>query len=323
LVLFFLVNTEHALRHHNRPFITQEFVDSVNEKADTWQAHMNPGSSIDGATIQQIKGMLGALPGGPKLPLKTQFEIPHDQVPDTFNSITNWPQCSTMRDIRDQSACGSCWAFAAVEAMSDRICIFLNKNMSLSSAALTFCCPGCGFGCGGGFPDSAWDYWKSNGLVEEGCWPYPFASCDHHVPNSPNPCPSTEYSNKPCADKCDAKWTGPQWVSDFHKGKTAYSAQGEANIMAEITSNGPVETAFTVYADFLTYRSGVYHHTTGDELGGHAVKIMGWGVESGQKYWLVANSWNPKWGDMGFFKILRGTNECGIENNISAGLPAN
>lgn len=31
-----------------------------------------------------------------------------------------------MSTIRDQSACGSCWAFAAVEAMSDRACIKLN-----------------------------------------------------------------------------------------------------------------------------------------------------------------------------------------------------
>ena len=31
-----------------------------------------------------------------------------------------------------------------------------------------------------------------------------------------------------------------------------------------------------VYADFMTYKSGVYKHTTGDYLGGHAIKIIGW-----------------------------------------------
>jgi len=323
LILFFFNVPSDALRHHSgSPYITQDFVDSVNEKAVTWEAHLNTGSAIAGATIEEIKGMLGVIPGGPTLPVKTVFELSPVQVPDSFNSIDYWPHCSTMRDIRDQSACGSCWAFAAVEAISDRMCIFLNKNISLSSAALTFCCDGCGFGCGGGFPEAAWQYWNDNGLVEEGCWPYPFASCDHHVPNSKNPCPSSEYSNKPCANKCNTEWVGPQWTSDLHKGKTAYSAKGEQNIMAEIAANGPVETAFTVYADFLTYKSGVYHHTTGDALGGHAVKILGWGVENNQKYWLVANSWNPTWGDEGYFKILKGTNECGIEGSISAGLPS-
>jgi cathepsin B len=82
---------------------------------------------------------------------------------------------------------------------------------------------------------------------------------------------------------------------------------------------GPVSAAFTVYNDFLTYESGVYVHTSGSALGGHAVKIFGWGVEDGTPYWSVANSWNPTWGDGGTFKILRGKNECGIEGQITAG----
>jgi len=86
-------------------------------------------------------------------------------------------------------------------------------------------------------------------------------------------------------------------------------------------TNGPVEAAFDVYEDFLTYKKGVYQYTTGDYLGGHAVKILGWGVEDSTPYWLVANSWNEGWGDQGFFKILRGSNECGIEGGCVAGLP--
>lgn len=44
---------------------------------------------------------------------------------------------------------------------------------------------------------------------------------------------------------------------------------------------------------------GVYKHVAGSALGGHAVKMMGWGVDNGTPYWLVANSWNPDWGDKG------------------------
>ena len=79
---------------------------------------------------------------------------------------------------------------------------------------------------------------------------------------------------------------------------------------------GPVEAAFTVYADFPTYKSGVYKHMSGKELGGHAIKIIGWGTEDGNDYWLVNNSWNSDWGDHGTFKILRGINECGIEGEV-------
>ena len=56
-------------------------------------------------------------------------------------------------------------------------------------------------------------------------------------------------------------------------------------------------------------------------MGGHAVKVLGYGVENGVKYWLCANSWNEEWGDQGYFKILRGNDECGIESEGVAGLP--
>lgn len=44
---------------------------------------------------------------------------------------------------------------------------------------------------------------------------------------------------------------------------------------------------------------GVYQHVTGKMLGGHAIKIFGWGEEKGTLYWLAANSWNEDWGDQG------------------------
>jgi len=87
--------------------------------------------------------------------------------------------------------------------------------------------------------------------------------------------------------------------------------------MAMIAEGGPVETAFTVYEDFENYAGGIYHHVTGEEAGGHAVKFVGWGVENGTKYWKVANSWNPYWGEAGYFRILRGSNEGGIEDQVT------
>lgn len=73
------------------------------------------------------------------------------------------------------------------------------------------------------------------------------------------------------------------------------------------------------YSDFLTYKSGVYRHRTGQRLGLHAIKMLGWGVDNGVKYWLMANSWNSDWGENGFFRILRGENECGVEARILTG----
>jgi len=300
----------------------RKMIDQINNAGTTWKAGSNKGSSIYGATNEEVQRYLGALKGGPKLTRKTFTARERARAPASFDSATNWPRCATMKVIRDQSACGSCWAFGAAEAMSDRICVHLNKNVSLSAGDMAFCCDSCGDGCNGGYPSAAWQYFQDTGLVEEDCYPYPFPSCDHHIPNSPHPCPSDEYPSPSCPNSCNAAWNGPPWNQDLYHASSAYDLSGEADIKTEIFTNGPVETAFTVYEDFLTYKSGVYQHTSGGELGGHAVKFMGWGTENGTPYWLVANSWNPHWGDNGYFKILRGSDECGIEDAVSAGIPA-
>ncbi|EDO34588.1 predicted protein [Nematostella vectensis] len=252
-----------------------------------------------------------------------------DDVPDHFDSREQWPHCPTIKEVRDQGACGSCWAFGAVEAMSDRYCIKSEGKVMphISAEDLLSCCETCGMGCNGGYPESAWDHWKSKGLVtggqydsHKGCQPYKIAACDHHVVGKLKPCKGDSPTPK-CERKCEAGYN-VSYSDDKHFGQSAYSVRSDpAEIQKEIMTNGPVEGAFTVYADFPTYKSGVYQHTSGSALGGHAIKILGWGEENGTPYWLVANSWNSDWGDEGFFKIKRGNDECGIESGIVGGLP--
>ena len=95
-----------------------------------------------------------------------------------------------------------------------------------------------------------------------------------------------------------------------------------ASMQTEIMTNGPVEVAFEVYQDFMSYSGGVYQHLTGSYLGGHAIKALGWGVENGKAYWLCANSWGSSWGLDGFFMILRGSDECQIEDQAYCGTPS-
>ncbi len=49
--------------------------------------------------------------------------------------------------------------------------------------------------------------------------------------------------------------------------------------------------------------------------------MLGWGVWQGSTpYWIIANSWNGDWGNQGYFLILRGQDECGIEDDVVAGM---
>merc|ERR1712131_279052 len=58
----------------------------------------------------------------------------------------------------------------------------------------------------------------------------------------------------------------------------------QRHIMKELMTNGPAETAFSVYEDFVNYKSGVYKHVHGRMLGGHAVRLLG----SGERNSLLA-----------------------------------
>ncbi|KAK1805481.1 hypothetical protein P4O66_019780, partial [Electrophorus voltai] len=243
-----------------------------------------------------IKSLCGTILKGPKLPDMVRFE--EFSLPDSFDSRDQWPNCHTISQIRDQGSCGSCWAFGAVEAMSDRFCIQSSGKVSLEVSAedLLSCCDECGMG------------------------PYTIAPCEHHVNGTRPPC-SGEEDTPDCVKQCTEGYS-PSYAEDRHFGQRSYSIPSDPQqIMAEIYKNGPVEAAFSVYEDFLLYKTGVYQHVTGGFLGGHAIKILGWGEENGTPYWLAANSWNTDWGDNGYFKILRGKNHCGIEGEMVAGLP--
>merc|ERR1712072_99613 len=171
------------------------------------------------------------------------------QIPDNFDSEQNWPQCAKIiGDIRDQSNCGCCWAFAGAEAASDRMCIATNATMMVPLSAQDVCFNGGGFmsmGCNGGQISSPWSYMKKGGLFggkgavsggqyqgsgpfgKDLCSDFSLPHCHHHGPQGSDPypaegkpgCPSEQ--SPQCPSKCDATAAAPH--TDFSSDKYTFS----------------------------------------------------------------------------------------------------
>jgi len=294
--------------------IDYEFIRSINAKSKSWVAGEN--EVFRNFTVGEVKKLMGFKPRDNK-GMEIKFhDLSKVSLPTSFDSSKQWPTCKTIGTIYNQASCGSCWAFGCVEAVSDRFCIHNPKNKT--SLLLSFqdenSCGPCD-GCEGGDAGDAWTYVQTTGLVTAKCYPYTVPTC----PPQQQPCMNfvdTPTCTQTCVD-------GENWSSSKHFLSNAYGLNSDSDqIAAEIQMNGPVEACFSVYSDFLNYKSGVYQYTSGDLLGGHCVKIIGWGVEGGLPYWLINNSWTNYWGNKGQFKILRGSDECGIEDSVYAGMPA-
>ena len=113
----------------------------------------------------------------------------------------------------------------------------------------------------------------------------------------------------------------------FHFYAVAGSARdkgNEYNIRHNIYCWGPVSSGIIVYPDFYTFdaKNEIYEwNGKGPIVGGHAISIVGWGEENGKKYWIIRNSWGEEWGNNGFFRMVRGVNNCSLEENVITGVP--
>lgn len=87
-------------------------------------AYLLPSPQVD-----DLKVLCGSKAGDPNaLPLAKPVTLkrshrPDVELPKNFDPRQKWPSCPSLSAIRDQGHCGSCWAFGAVEVLTDRFCI--------------------------------------------------------------------------------------------------------------------------------------------------------------------------------------------------------
>ena len=301
----------------------------------TWKANL--ASELDYSDPAKLMALIGAKKGPDSLSVPPpSFPARLLQtIPTTLDLRTKYPKCLSLSYIRNQGQCGTCWAFSTMTSLTDRICIASYTKATLVQRSFSYedlleCCPQniCGFApgkaCGGGYIDGPMAFAKSTGLVtgEEKtntglCKPY-FLS-----PSSSKPA-----SSPLCTKKCNPLYTAKTYAADKQK-ITSYKVysypklsitQMISSMKLALVSRGTLVAFMDVYQDFYSYSSGVYKHVWGANDGGHAIRLIGWGVTStGKAYWICANSWGASWGQKGYFWIALGSNESSIEEYVVEG----
>uniref|UniRef100_A0A1I8Q6H8 SMB domain-containing protein n=1 Tax=Stomoxys calcitrans TaxID=35570 RepID=A0A1I8Q6H8_STOCA len=236
-----------------------------------------------------------------------------DHLPRNFNAVDKWSEY--ISDVPDQGWCGSSWVISTSSVASDRYAIqSQGKEVIQLSPQNILSCTRKQQGCDGGHLDAAWRYLHKQGVLDENCYPYVGDRETCKVYHKKRSLSSYGCRPAPGVDRDEFYTVGP-----------AYSIRNETDIMAEIYNSGPVQATMRIYRDFFSYSGGVYRHSAASRsspTGFHSVKLVGWGEEhDGLKYWIAANSWGPWWGEHGYFRILRGSNECDIEDYVLAAWP--
>ncbi len=215
-----------------------------------------------------------------------------------------------------QGSCGSCYAIAAADSLSMRLRILSHgKDKTILSAQNVVSCSDYNQGCEGGYPFLVGKFGEDIGFIPDYCEAY-------------------TGDDAPCKADCGDQEMRVYHAQDYHYIGGFYGACNEKDMMEEIFKNGPIVIAINAPPDLFYYSGGVYQHgqvpksdisisgVSRWEKTNHAVACVGWGVaDDGMKYWIIKNSWGQDWGEDGYFKLKRGSDEIASESMAVAAMP--
>jgi len=201
-----------------------------------------------------------------------------------LNAYTPIDWTSSFGDARDQSSCGSCWAFATagvVESFRNRKS---NQNLGYLSTQQLVDCDKKSYGCNGGNFSTAFTYIKNTGLVSESSYSYKAVKNTCSIPSG-------------SVFQIIKAYT---YCSNYSAYTTRYCSEDKvyANLALGASAVGIDGTALQLYD------SGVFDATCSED--NHAVILMGYGVsEFGTEYFKIRNSWGTDWGESGYVRVAR------------------
>ncbi|XP_007564164.1 PREDICTED: dipeptidyl peptidase 1 [Poecilia mexicana] len=287
-----------------------DFIDLINTVQSSWKAVAYPEHEM--YTLRELHYRAG----GPasRIPVRVRpapVEAGLAKMAAALPEHWDWRNVDGVNfvsPVRNQGSCGSCYSFATMGMLEARVRILTNNSDSpVLSPQQVVSCSEYAQGCDGGFPYLIGKYVQDFGIVDESCFPY-------------------AAKNTPCGVPANC---GRMYTAEYGYVGGFYGGCSETAMMLELVKNGPMAVALEVYPDFMNYKGGIYHHTgladsiNPFELTNHAVLLVGYGRchKTGEKYWIVKNSWGAQWGEDGYFRIRRGSDECAIESIAVAAKP--
>ncbi|XP_044001632.1 tubulointerstitial nephritis antigen-like [Aphidius gifuensis] len=177
----------------------------------------------------------------------------------------------------------------------------MNRNITLSAQQFIDCIDEKSQ-CAPGNPVNAWNYAKTAKLMSEKSYPWTGLN---------NKC---QVSTKQCQDEnCHLNKL-------YSVDSVVHLPSSHVDLMNEILYEGSIQATMRVNKKFSLYESGIHECLKSlPTIGYHSVRIVGWSeTKNNKQYWIAANSWGTNWGENGYFRITKGTNECDIESHALA-----
>jgi len=244
------------------------------------------------ATERDINELCGLVP-----PENWWVNAPFKEIKPKMVLPSSWNWCDQGKctPVRDQGACGSCWAFGTVGPLESNILILDNSQEDLSEQYLVSCNTN-GWGCDGGWWAHDYHEWKfSSPETEAGA-----------VPENEFPYVATDVA-------CGGPYSHPWKINDWNFiGAEVPPADA---IKQAIIDYGPVSAAVHVGPAFQAYNGGIFNTNETGEIN-HAIVLVGWDDNQGANgVWFLRNSWGPNWGENGYMRIEYGTSQVGYSAN--------